>query len=105
MFCQNCGKEIHDDAVICVHCGVPVKGRSLDRQSGEKDMKGVIFLILMTAFFMGFAGLHRFYTGHIVTGLIQLLTWGLLGIWQLIDLVSFLSGNFKDREGNPVRLN
>jgi uncharacterized membrane protein YhaH (DUF805 family) len=25
MFCYNCGKEIDDKAVICVHCGVPVK--------------------------------------------------------------------------------
>ena len=23
MFCTNCGKEIDDKAVICVHCGVP----------------------------------------------------------------------------------
>ena len=23
MFCTNCGKEIDDNAVICVHCGVP----------------------------------------------------------------------------------
>ena len=22
MFCKNCGKEIDDNAVICVHCGV-----------------------------------------------------------------------------------
>lgn len=28
MFCANCGKEIDDHAVICVHCGVPVKGYS-----------------------------------------------------------------------------
>ncbi|MBQ9888680.1 MAG: zinc ribbon domain-containing protein [Bacteroidales bacterium] len=25
MFCQHCGKEIHDDAVICIHCGCLVK--------------------------------------------------------------------------------
>lgn len=23
MFCRECGKEINDKAVICVHCGVP----------------------------------------------------------------------------------
>lgn len=23
MFCKECGKEINDKAVICVHCGVP----------------------------------------------------------------------------------
>lgn len=25
MFCQHCGKEIHEDAVICLHCGCLVK--------------------------------------------------------------------------------
>jgi len=25
MFCQKCGKEILDEAVICVHCGCMVK--------------------------------------------------------------------------------
>lgn len=24
-FCTNCGKEIHDEAVVCVHCGTEVK--------------------------------------------------------------------------------
>lgn len=23
MFCRDCGKEIHEKAVVCVHCGVP----------------------------------------------------------------------------------
>jgi hypothetical protein len=25
MYCPNCGKEIDDRAVVCVHCGVAVK--------------------------------------------------------------------------------
>lgn len=25
MFCQKCGKEINDEAVVCVGCGCPVK--------------------------------------------------------------------------------
>ncbi|HZK72254.1 MAG TPA: zinc ribbon domain-containing protein [Clostridia bacterium] len=25
MFCSTCGKEIHDEAVICVNCGCAVK--------------------------------------------------------------------------------
>ena len=24
-FCQQCGKELHDEAVICVHCGCSVQ--------------------------------------------------------------------------------
>ena len=25
MYCRNCGKQIDDKAVVCVHCGVPPK--------------------------------------------------------------------------------
>ncbi len=25
MFCHHCGKEIDDNAVVCVHCGVETK--------------------------------------------------------------------------------
>lgn len=25
MFCSKCGKEVHDEAVVCVHCGCAIK--------------------------------------------------------------------------------
>ncbi|PSR14228.1 hypothetical protein C8255_24410 [filamentous cyanobacterium CCP3] len=37
--------------------------------------------------FLGVSGLHRFYTGQIVLGLLYLFTFGLFGMGQLIDLV------------------
>ena len=46
---------------------------------------GMAFL-LWAACFVGAAGLHRFYTRRYVTGVVWLLTFGLLGIGQFIDL-------------------
>jgi TM2 domain-containing membrane protein YozV len=34
----------------------------------------------------GLAGIHRFYAGRYITGVIWLFTWGLLGIGLLVDL-------------------
>ncbi len=35
MFCKSCGKEIHDEAVMCVHCG-KMTGRPLTT-GGENE--------------------------------------------------------------------
>ncbi|NMG38461.1 NINE protein [Chelativorans sp. ZYF759] len=45
----------------------------------------VAYLLLLLGL-VGFCGLHRFYTGRFKTGLLWLLTLGLLGIGQIIDI-------------------
>jgi TM2 domain-containing membrane protein YozV len=37
--------------------------------------------------FFGFLGLHRFYTGHYVIGLLQLMTFGCCGFFWIVDLL------------------
>ena len=46
---------------------------------------GTAFLLWLTCLF-GVCGLHRFYMGRYGTGVLWLLTFGLLGIGQFIDL-------------------
>tara|TARA_B110000879_G_C11116269_1_gene489684 strand:- start:491 stop:790 length:300 start_codon:yes stop_codon:yes gene_type:complete len=97
MFCNKCGKEINDEAVVCVGCGCSVNNFSV-----EKDNNGLITILL--CWFLGVFGAHRFYTGHTTIGVIQLLTLGGCGIWMLIDFIVILTGNFKDSEGNAVKI-
>ena len=49
--------------------------------------------------FLGTLGVHRFYTGHVVSGIFQLLTFGGFGIWTLIDLIMIYTDSFKDDTG------
>ena len=46
--------------------------------------------------FLGTFGAHRFYTGRIVSGIFQLLTFGGFGIWVFIDLIMIYTDSFKD---------
>ena len=53
-------------------------------------------------FFIGVFGIHRFYMGKIGTGIIWLLTGGLLGVGVLVDFILILLGKAKDKEGKLV---
>lgn len=35
MFCHKCGKEIDDDSVVCVHCGVKTKNFDSDNANAK----------------------------------------------------------------------
>ncbi len=122
MFCRNCGKEISNEAVMCVNCGVPPKkgnkycqncgaetdpnaevcvkcGVKLAKATGEgKDWLTTLLLCI----FLGPLGIHRFYTGHTGTAILQIFTLGGCGIWLLIDFIKIVTGKFKDKEGNPL---
>ena len=59
-------------------------------------------LTLFLALFLGTLGIHRFYTGYVLIGVIQLLTCGGFGFWALIDLISLALNKYEDAEGNEL---
>ena len=66
-----------------------------------KSSRSYIVTLLLAMFLSGF-GVHRFYTGYILIGIIQLLTAGGFGIWAFIDLVSLVMNSYRDAEGNEL---
>ena len=97
MYCRECGNKIKDNAVVCIHCGIPTNTDHFDNDQKEW------LVTLLLSFFVGYLGIHRFYTGHIAIGIVQLLTLGGCGIWALIDFIIILVGNYKDSDGRPLK--
>ncbi|MBR3386541.1 DUF4236 domain-containing protein [Candidatus Saccharibacteria bacterium] len=58
--------------------------------------------VLALCIFLGFFGVHRFYVGKEGTGLVYLITLGLLGVGWLVDIVLILLGKFKDIQGREL---
>jgi TM2 domain-containing membrane protein YozV len=102
MFCANCGTEIDDKAVICVKCGVATNSSdSSSNVFGETPKQGFDWLTtLLLCWFLGYLGVHSFYTKKTGIGVAQLLTAGGCGIWTLIDLITIFMGTFRDGNGN-----
>ena len=60
-------------------------------------------ITLLLAVFAGAFGAHRFYSGHILFGVIQLCTLGGCGVWQLIDIIMIVTGKYTDAQGRPLQ--
>lgn len=101
-YCVECGALINIKAEICPKCGVRQPYiPEINEEQIKSENKWIITLIL--CWFVGVFGVHRFYTGHILIGIIQLLTLGGCGIWVLVDFIIIIVGNFKDAKGNPIK--
>ena len=98
MFCEKCGAEINDGAVVCVKCGCAVN-RANNNPSGEAKNWVVAYLL---SWFLGGLGAHRFYLGKIGTGLAMLFTLGGCGIWSVIDFICLSFDKFTDAENRPL---
>ncbi len=57
---------------------------------------------LLLCIFLGGFGVHRFYTGHVAIGLVQLFTLGGCGIWALVDLILIITGSYTDNYRRPL---
>lgn len=61
--------------------------------------KSTTFLL---CYFFGLLGVHRFYLGKFITGILMLLTLGGLFFWWIVDLYRIITGRLKDKQGEDL---
>ena len=59
-------------------------------------------IALILCFFLGYLGIHRFYVGKVGTGIIWLVTGGLIGFGVLVDFILILIGSFKNKQDQKL---
>ena len=70
--------------------------------SSNQDSPKDWLVTLLLCIFLGEFGIHRFYTGQIGIGILQLITAGGCGIWWLIDIILIVTSSYRDHEGRPL---
>jgi TM2 domain-containing membrane protein YozV len=84
-------------AVVCPKCGVMQSTSGMESMSDKRILPAFIL-----CFVLGIFGAHRFYVGKTMSGILQLLTLGGLGLWTLYDMIMIVIGNFTDADGNRI---
>lgn len=128
MFCKNCGKEVMQNAVICVGCGVKVgDGVNFCMNCGNQIaananvcttcgcatnniLPGTQRKSKMTAgllgIFLGAWGIHNFYlgyTGKAIGQIVLTFCFGIGAIWGFIEGIMILCGSIStDANGIPL---
>ena len=110
-FCKHCGGKIPQDAVLCTLCG-----RQVEQLAGSQNNAPNVtinnansnintntspsnhnmaksknkWVALLLCFFFGVLGVHKFYEGKILLGILYIFTMGLFGIGVFIDFIILL---------------
>ena len=112
--CRACGAPLRiaedADQTTCDYCGTeqaiernhPPAFIQVDAKTATNIRPRSQLIAFFLCLFLGAFGAHRFYAGQITSGIIQLVTLGGLGIWQLIDLVWIGLGRYRDVNGVPL---
>ena len=114
--CPNCKGTIYfmDNSpgagTKCTHCGqyctisrqndtAPPKEQTAQKPAPPKYSPKSYSMTLFLCIFLGWFGVHRFYVGKNLSGLVYLCSFGGLYLGNIVDIFSLLSKNFTDADG------
>lgn len=115
MYCKDDLGNVLDEAKQSAQASAPVINITNSNEStntntnnngnmmgfGPRKSKMVALILCILGFF-GIAGLHRMYVGKVGSGILHFFTGGICVIGTIMDLISILSGGFRDSYGYPL---
>lgn len=87
MYCKNCGQEIRNEAVICVHCGCSVEKK--EPLTEDKISAAIVILSLIIPLVGIIMGIVNFCKGKFRSGGIYLAIGIISWIFNIIIIDSF----------------
>jgi TM2 domain-containing membrane protein YozV len=102
-FCPNCCQATAPEAVICVNCGVSLEPDKAEIKGDKSRLVAGLLGILL-----GSWGIHNFYLGFTKKAIIQIIvscvTCGVGGLWGFIEGIMILCNKEgKDAAGNLLK--
>jgi len=94
MFCEKCGKEVHDEAVVCVHCGCSLKSSavsSADNEPLDGAVKVVSFCFPIVGGILYFVHMNK--APQKSADACSMALWG-IGMGFLFNIIAALGGGF-----------
>ena len=90
MFCQKCGADV-GDAKFCPKCGEKISGgdEPCYIPPSEKMVNKIAYALL--AIFLGWLGVHRFYAGKTLSGVLYIIL-NILTFFMIIPIVALIEG-------------
>jgi general secretion pathway protein G len=102
VFCKACGHQIHESAISCPQCGAIQNPGKIKNQT----------VAVLLALFLGGLGIHRFYLGKTITGVLYLLffwtgipafiAWIEAIVYALSSQASWAAKYNSGRPGEPI---
>lgn len=95
MFCKNCGKEINDNAVICVNCGAPTETTvSHNFNNFDKMTGGLTALCILIPLVGLIIGIVKQSSGAVISGKkcikYSLIAWGIYLLISCGGIITFI---------------
>jgi hypothetical protein len=101
-YCKECAQEALKEQEKTAKTGnIHILNQQNQTNSGQEFSNGRKILVknhtvaLVLSILFGWAGVDRFYVGHVGLGLLKLFTLSFYGIWWLIDIILFATKNVK----------